>query len=237
MPQYEAETVSFGFFALILLSILALYLSIISPTTQEPSYLQISETNYTKMKPNKSHFILAACMICISSWLAGCSGPASSEPLSPGPASSASSTGASFSAIIDGTKFSSGTGTDNLNAAFIVNDNGQKRLFFMLADPDNPVQKLNFDLPYKTGATTISILPKFSFEGYVTKDWIVYVDDGLTVNITTLSATRVSGTFSGNYRLENVNTPNAKASLQVTDGKFDIPFSTSAQWKKFYHAE
>ena len=107
----------------------------------------------------------------------------------------------------------------------------------MLADPDNPVQKLNFDLPNKAGTTTITILPKFSFEGYVTKDWVVYVDDGLTVNITTLSATRVSGTFSGNYRLENANTPNAKVSLQVTDGKFDIPFSTSAQWKKFYHAE
>lgn len=107
----------------------------------------------------------------------------------------------------------------------------------MLADPDNPVQKLNFDLPYKAGATTITILPKFSFEGYVTKDWTVYVDDGLTVNITTLGATRLSGTFSGKYRLENVNTPNAKVSLQVTDGKFDIPFSTSAQWKKVYHAE
>jgi hypothetical protein len=194
------------------------------------------------MKPINSHFILAGCMVCTSLWLAGCSGTASSAPAFPRPASSiqassASSTGASFSAVIDGTKFSSGTGTDNLNAAFIVNEDGQKKLFFMLADPDNPVQKLNFDLPYKAGATTITILPKFSFEGYVTKDWTVYVDDGLTVNITTLGATRLSGTFSGKYRLENVNTPNAKVSLQVTDGKFDIPFSTSAQWKKVYHAE
>jgi hypothetical protein len=194
------------------------------------------------MKPISSHFMLAECMLCAFLWLAGCFGTASSEPSSPGTASSiqassGSSTGASFSAIVDGTKFSSSTGTDNLNAAFVVNEDGQKKLFFMLADPDNPVQKLNFDLPYKAGATTIAILPKFSFEGYVTKNWIVYLDDGLTVNITTLSATRVSGTFSGNYRLENVNTPNAKVSLQVTDGKFDIPFSTSAQWKKFYHAE
>jgi hypothetical protein len=62
------------------------------------------------------------------------------------------------------------------------------------------------------------------------------VDDGLTVNITSRSATRLSGTFSGNYRLENVKTPNNKVSLQVTDGKFDIPFSTSAQWKKMYNA-
>lgn len=190
------------------------------------------------MKPINARFILAACIVCTSVWIAGCSGPASSEPTAPGPASSGPSTGANFSAIIDGTQFSSNTGTDNLNAAFVVNDDdGQKKLFFMLADPDNPVQKLNFDLPYKEGATTIAILPKFSFEGYVTKDWIVYVDDGLTVIVKTLSATRVSGTFSGNYRLENVKTPNAKVSLQVTDGKFDIPFSTSAQWKKVYHAQ
>ena len=194
------------------------------------------------MKPINAHFILAGYMVCTSLWLAGCSGIASSESSSPGAASSTqassgSAQGASFSAIVDGTKFSCSTGTDNLNAAFVVNEDGQKKLFFMLADPDNPVQKLNFDLPYKAGATTITILPKYSFEGYVTKDWTVYVDDGLTVNITTLGATRVSGTFSGNYRLENVNTPNAKVSLQVTDGKFDIPFSTSAQWKKVYHAE
>lgn len=107
----------------------------------------------------------------------------------------------------------------------------------MLADPDNPVQKLNFDLPNKEGSTTISILPKYSFEGYVTSNWTVYLDDGLTVNVTSLSATRVSGTFSGNYRLENAKAPNAKATLQVTDGKFDIPFSTSAQWKKTYNAQ
>jgi hypothetical protein len=163
-----------------------------------PTGLQshISYTKEEKMKPINSHFILAGCMVCISLWLAGCSGTASSEPSSPGPASSiqassGSSTGASFSAIVDGTKFSSSIGTDNLNAAFVVNEDGQKKLFFMLADPDNPVQKLNFDLPYKAGATTI-----------------------LTVNVTTLGATRVSGTFSGNYRLENVNTPNARVSLQ-----------------------
>jgi hypothetical protein len=192
-----------------------------------------------KMKPINATFILIGSMVCSSLWLAGCSNSqASSQPSSSASPSSASSTGASFSAIVDGTKFSSNTGTDNLNAAFVVNDNdGQKKLFFMLADPDNPVQKLNFDLPNKEGSTTISILPKYSFEGYVTSNWTVYVDDGLTVNITSLSATRVSGTFSGNYRLENVNTPNAKQTLQVTDGKFDIPFSTSAQWKKVYHAQ
>ena len=204
-----------------------------------------------KMKLVNLNSILIAGLFCSSLSLASCSGTASSEPSTPNSASAAktsaaqasdaqapspSSTGASFSAIIDGTKFSSDKGSDNLNAAFSTTDDGQRRLFFMLTDPDNPIQKLNFDIPDKEGPTTISILPKFSFEGYVTKDWVVYLDDGLTVNITSRSATRLSGTFSGSYRLENEKTPNNKVSLQVADGTFDIPFSTSAQWKKFYHA-
>jgi hypothetical protein len=144
---------------------------------------------------------------------------------------------ASFSAIVDGVRFSSSTGTDNLNAAFRIKDDNGVKIFFMLADPDNPVQKLNFELPDKEGSATISILPKYSFEGYVTKDWIPYLDDGVTVNVTSVSTTRVSGTFSGTYQLEKGKSPTAKPTIQVTDGKFDIPFSTSASWKKMYHAE
>ena len=154
-------------------------------------------------------------------------------------ANSLPGSGASFSAIIDGTKFSSSTGTDNLNAAFhIKGDNGIVTTFFMLADPENPVQKLNFEVPEKTGTTTIRILPKYSFEGYVTGQFATYVDDGVTVNVTSYTATRIAGTFSGSYKLENPKGfPNAKAEIQITDGKFDIPFSTSASWKKFYHAQ
>ena len=147
--------------------------------------------------------------------------------------------GASFSAIVDGTKFSSNTGTDNLNAGFhIKGDNGVVTTFFMLADPENPVQKLNFEVPEKTGSTTIRILPKYSFEGYVTSQFVTYVDDGVTVNVTSYTAARIAGTFSGSYKLENPKgSPNAKPEIQITDGKFDIPFSTSASWKKFYHAQ
>lgn len=147
--------------------------------------------------------------------------------------------GASFSAIVDGTKFSSNSGTDNLNAAFhIKGDDGVVTTFFMLANPENPVQKLNFELPEKTGATTIRILPKYSFEGYVTGQMAAYVDDDVTVNVTTYTAARIAGTFSGNYKLEDPKSfPNAKAEIRITDGKFDIPFSTSASWKKFYHAQ
>lgn len=144
---------------------------------------------------------------------------------------------ASFSAIVDGTPFSANTGTDNLNAAFRVKDDKGIRLFFMLTNPENPVQKFNFDLPDHIGSTTVSILPKESFEGYINKDMVVYLSDGVTINLTSMSATRISGTFSGRYKLENEKTANAKPSIQVTDGKFNIPFSTSASWKKMYHAQ
>jgi hypothetical protein len=142
---------------------------------------------------------------------------------------------ASFSALVDGTNFSSNTGTDNLNAAFHMKGE-DKHLFFMLCDPDNPVQKLNFDVPAKVGSTTVAILPKYAFEGYVNKDFAAYDDDGVTITINSISDTRVSGTFSGTYKAEG-NYPKAKPSVVVTDGKFDIPFSTSAQWKKMYNAE
>jgi hypothetical protein len=142
---------------------------------------------------------------------------------------------ASFSAKIDGVDFSANKGSDNLNAAFRLKE-GEKHLFFMLTDIDNPIQKLNFEIPAKVGATTITILPKYSYTGYVNKDFAPYDDDGVTITINSLTSTRVSGTFSGTYKAE-AGWPKAKPTVQVTDGKFDIPFSTSAQWKKMYQAE
>ena len=142
---------------------------------------------------------------------------------------------ASFSAKIDGVNFSANKGSDNLNAAFRLKE-GEKHLFFMLTDIDNPIQKLNFEIPAKVGATTITILPRYSYTGFVNKDLAPYDDDGVTITINSLTSTRVSGTFSGTYKVE-AGWPKAKPTVQVTDGKFDIPFSTSAQWKKMYQAE
>jgi hypothetical protein len=150
-------------------------------------------------------------------------------------AGKASDGNAGFSAKIDGVNFSSNKGSDNLNAVFRLKE-GEKHLFFMLTDIDNPIQKLNFEIPAKVGATTITILPKFSYTGYVNKDLAPYDDDGGTITINSLTSTRVSGTFSGTYKAE-AGWPKAKPTVQVTEGKFDIPFSTSAQWKKMYQAE
>ena len=51
--------------------------------------------------------------------------------------------------------------------------------------------------------------------------------DTVTIIITSMTATRIAGTFSGNFKL-SVDTPRAtQKRATVTNGKFDIPMSTS----------
>jgi hypothetical protein len=51
--------------------------------------------------------------------------------------------------------------------------------------------------------------------------------DGFAVTITSLTAARVAGVFSGKMTL-SPDTPNApKKTVTVTDGSFDIPMATS----------
>lgn len=151
---------------------------------------------------------------------------------------SASDGDASFSCMLNGKKFSV-SGTDqNANAAFHLAGTNKGQIFFRFSDLNNPEEKLNFQVPGKEGATTFNVTPTYSYIGYITKDNINYLDNPLTVTITSLTATRISGTFSGTYTLSKGSADsNAKQTIEVTDGKFDIPFSTSADWKKLYNAE
>ncbi|HVU58056.1 MAG TPA: hypothetical protein VHD83_23505 [Puia sp.] len=166
---------------------------------------------------------------------------AASMTTSCGNSSSAAKAGnpdASFSCVLDG-KTISGKGTDqNINAAFHLTGDDKGQIFFRLSDPDNTNEKFMFQVPGKTGATTFTNSPTYSYSGYMNADMASYTDDPVTVTITSISATRVSGTFSGKYSWQKgTGSGNAKPSVEVTDGKFDIPFSTSAQWKQLYHAE
>lgn len=150
----------------------------------------------------------------------------------------ASTDDASFSCMLDGKSFP-GTGTDqNINAAFHLTGDDKGQIFFRLSDMNNIGDKLMFQVPAKEGSTTFSVSPTYSYEGYTTSDFTSYLDDPVTVTITSITATRVSGTFSGKYILsEGSGNSNSKQTIEVTDGKFDIPFSTSTDWKKLYHAE
>lgn len=153
-------------------------------------------------------------------------------------ASSASDGDASFSCILDGKKVS-GKGTDqNINAAFHLTGDDKGQIFFRLSDMNNIGDKLMFQVPAKEGSTTFNVTPTNSTGGYMTSDFATYIDDPVTVTINSISSSRVSGTFSGKYTLQKGSgNSSSKQTIEVTDGKFDIPFSTSADWKKMYHAE
>jgi hypothetical protein len=146
---------------------------------------------------------------------------------------------ARFSCKIDGKDFSESGCTGNINAAFRIKGDNKEQIFFMLANVNDATQKLNFEIPGRTGSTTIkNSPPHYSYEGLVLKGFVTYTDDPVTVNIISISSTRVSGTFSGTYTLsKRSGGSNAKQTIEVADGKFDIPFSTSADWKKMYNAE
>jgi len=181
------------------------------------------------------------------SLLYACNGNTNSNALKDNTSSSTSSTenssansngNASFSCMLDGKEFS-GSGTDqNINAAFHLKGDDKGQIFFRFSDLNNPEEKLNFQVPEKEGSTTFNVTSTYSYIGYITKGYINYLDNPLTVTITSLTATGVSGTFSGTYTLSKGSADsNAKQTIEVTDGKFNIPFSTSADWKKMYNAE
>ncbi len=145
---------------------------------------------------------------------------------------------ASFSCILDGKEIS-GKGTDqNINAAFRLTGDDKGRIFFRLSDMNDVGPKLMFEVAAKEGSTIISASSGYSYEGYTTSDFATYIDDPVTVNITSISSSRVSGTFSGKYTLQKGSgNSSSKQTIEVMEGKFDIPFSTSVDWKKMYHAE
>jgi hypothetical protein len=145
---------------------------------------------------------------------------------------------AGFSCILDGKEFS-GKGTDqNINAAFHLTGNNKGQIFFRLSDMNNTGDKLMFQVPAKEGSTTFKVSPTYSYGGYTTSDFATYIDDPVIVTINSISSSRVSGTFSGKYTLQKGSgNSKSKQTIEVKDGKFNIPFSTSSQWKQLYHAE
>ncbi|MBS1933812.1 MAG: hypothetical protein JST96_07415 [Bacteroidetes bacterium] len=170
---------------------------------------------------------------CNSSSLGNSNNNAAPEQTS----SSATIADAGFYCKLDG-KEVSGKGTDqNINAAFRLTGDDKGKISFRLSNLDNIGEKFVFEVPGKIGTTTITATPTSSVAGYITNDAVNYVDDPLTVTITSINDTRVAGTFSGTYTLSGSGNGNSTQKIQVTDGKFDIPFSTSADWKKLYHAE
>jgi hypothetical protein len=148
------------------------------------------------------------------------------------PAAATSGTG--FSCIIDG-KEVHGSAIDELqlqNTAFIYPDEGKgKRLLFLLFSSDFSLQAgagctFKMRCPDQEGTYVRAGLDdrqhKFSvdlaFTGGIRPD---YLDDSVIFVVSSITPTRLKGTFSG--RLTDAS---LQHHVQITNGKFDIPFST-----------
>jgi len=177
-------------------------------------------------------FIIATCTSCNNSNANATDTKENAEAVNSN--SSSSSGDAVFSYNLDGTKVSGGevdaTKTNNI-VMITKNDNGQKFSFFLGdAYQDNTetfAHSLRFTIPGKTGTTTLKPDDdNGTVELFLGNDkdskYVMYANEDFSVAVTNISATRVSGTFSGKLKLL-ASTGSGKDELTVTDGKFDIP--------------
>ncbi|MEO7049450.1 MAG: hypothetical protein ABI091_29365 [Ferruginibacter sp.] len=143
---------------------------------------------------------------------------------------------AHFSCVVDGQPVSGGA-IDQMqfyNTAGIQDIDKGKELLFYLADTKSSeasslfIHSLRFSIPAKTGS--ISFGPDedgWGVEVDIKSDkdhQATYFSDSFTVNVSSLSSARTSGTFSGKFKIrEDALSSNYKKEIEVSDGKFDIP--------------
>jgi hypothetical protein len=105
----------------------------------------------------------------------------------------------------------------------------------MSVKKDADFYALRFYTPDKEGAFAVENAKKegyrcsvrLDFDLKSTDNFAIYSGDQVTVTIQQLSSSRISGTFSGDFKLSDLSRSKPyKAQVSVTDGKFDIPFST-----------
>ena len=172
-------------------------------------------------------FLIAACPSCGNNSASASTGSSSDN--------TATGVTATFSYNLDGTKISGGEVDAVMmnNAAFLTgsSDKDKKASFFLNdAYKDNTEtfsHSLRFAIPAKTGTVTMAAdddnysVQLFLATGEQGK-YILYANENFTATVTSISASRISGTFSGKVKLVE-STGTGKAELTITDGKFDIP--------------
>jgi hypothetical protein len=193
----------------------------------------------TGMKYSPLFFILVAAGLVFTA----CGGPKGNTPATDPSTVAASSLQASFSATLDGTPIT-GNGVDEMqqqNAAYIIpgpSGVGKSLLFYLWATKDGTDTKANYSmrfyLPAQTGDHSAKRYDDHSCNCGITLNTDIATDsvtryggNAFTITITSMTATRVTGTFSGTFNL-SPDTPNSpRTTATVTDGKFDIPMATS----------
>jgi hypothetical protein len=148
---------------------------------------------------------------------------------------------ASWSATIDGQEVS-GKGIDELqlqNTAFIypAQGNNDKYILFDLysVKKGDDFYGFRFYSPDKEGQFAVQDAKKNGYRCSVrldfnlrsTDNFAIYSGESVTLNIQSITATSMSGTFSGDFKLSDLSRSKPyKALISITNGKFNIPFST-----------
>jgi hypothetical protein len=150
---------------------------------------------------------------------------------------------ATFSATIDGAAVA-GSGIDELqqhNAAYVLpiaKTSPQHLVFYLFSTKNGADESANTSIRISTppkigtfakrGATEHSCDCDVTLNENITAGTLArYWADSVTITVTSMTPTRVSGTFSGSFVLssDTPRAPNKRA--KIVDGKFDIPMATS----------
>jgi hypothetical protein len=191
------------------------------------------------MKRYKTSYLLLIVLTGILGFNCG-NGAVKGRDTSAAAASPAADGNATFSCKIDGTPIT-GSGIDELqqrNTAFIypVPVTGDHVMFTLASTKDGSDPKPDYSIriycPRKEGTYVITDADDDAENhNYVTVDFLSgdfsrYRMKSVTVTVTAIGNSRVSGTFSGTLSLSNDTPRGIKKEITLSDGKFDIPFST-----------
>jgi hypothetical protein len=168
------------------------------------------------------HVVCVALLAFIGFGCSGASGGDTGAAGTPSAAGSSAGNGATWSAVIDG-KLISGTGTNGVAKVSLEENATVDGLSFELA---NYAKGPGFQFVInKDGVTQLRGGVIKTVSNYRSPDGTLYIDDMATVTITTSMAPRTTGTFSGKWKNAHYGktNPNAPETIQITDGKFDLP--------------
>lgn len=127
-----------------------------------------------------------------------------------------------FSVAIDGKTVS---GTSSINNAVVIIPANPAASFDTMGDifvyMQIPGDSIGFHLPDRTGYTMIGNSSYATIYGVYTIPGAVYIFGSVAVNVTSLTSTRIKGTFSGG--LETSLLAGQGTTAQLTNGTFDLP--------------
>ncbi len=194
-----------------------------------------------RFKRNSVLICLSASLFCACKSKNGNTGANDGGTPDKGTSGVTASGNASWSATIDGQAVT-GNGTDELqlkNSAFIypAGDKTDKYILFDLVSDKkgDDFSGFRFYTPDKEGQFTVEDAKKIGYRCSVRLDFnlksvdnfAIYFGDSVAVTISSITSTEISGTFSGEFKLSDLSRSKPyKNQIRVTNGKFDIAFST-----------